>query len=596
MYNIATCIENSKIRIVRGFSFASHTLEELNKSFDDFKNKKNIASECKFEDEKWIIRNEVIHRTIDFQVNKFKFGTLKKKQIINFDYEQFELGLKGFVLLLLHNYYFETVYVAIASIKWILDVTMFFDKEKLKDLHNIFKRNKGIHFLHSYPFLFDFLDYFELLDIPAEYIELISIDAEAFIKDSESRSLPTYGTMFKFGEKIDDFINEAGRTEKEKEIYFPVVLWWKITSQIPLRITEFILIPYDCTKIVNGKYKLILRRSTTKGRSGSDKYDQNLEGRYITDEIEINKETYDLIDDYKSMVGSYDFEDDYYGESGDANQRDLLLSARSYHRVFSYHTAKNYIKDVFKYTYLSKLLESFYLEVLYKELKMDLIDKISMQGRYNDNEGKKLIKKELLPNEIEKIQLMDTRHFAIINMILSDISPVAVQNLAGHRDIRTTFRYYNDLEVFVHNYTYHLAKKRTKKEKNKTLNNNVNSYELPNSRALYFIPKIENGEIEAKKLEDNEWCIYEEDDFQPCKIVNYNCSGDCKYYISYHSSSIIKSFKNNNAEIESSIKVILEIIRDRNLIMNFESKIKAEIHKIQSCAEQNSDILVENAF
>ena len=47
--------------------------------------------------------------------------------------------------------------------------------------------------------------------------------------------------MFKFNDIIEDFIKTS--KDDEREQFFPIILWWKISTIIPLRSHEIVLIP-----------------------------------------------------------------------------------------------------------------------------------------------------------------------------------------------------------------------------------------------------------------------------------------------------------------------------------------------------------------
>lgn len=599
MYNVAIEIAGTKIKILKAVCFSDDSFEDFIALFISFQNKNLIDTKCTFEDNKWIVHNEIISKTINFQIDEISFTSQVKKRNLSLQYNQLILGLKFFTLLLLKSYYFESVHRIQKSIKWFLEETHFLDLNEIRTF-KINNKKENISHMLNFPIFSDFMDYLELIEIPDDYYDFAEAIIENYSQKHSQRLLPTYDTMFKFDDIINDFIINANN--KDKEMYFPIILWWKITSVIPQRVTEFTIIRYECTKFINGKYKLILMRANSKGRKAEAPYNQSIDGRYIPDEIEINKEIYDLIHEYKLIVDKYDHIHNFYGENTVQNGiRPFLLSCRSYISCLSKsaNLALNaYIKDVFKRRHLDALIQQFFLKICSGESynhNLEIIEKLTLTEHNNLNKPNANLNKELLPYQLERIQLMDTRHFAIINMLLSDLPLVVVKILAGHKDINTTFGYFNHLDVFVNNYTYHLAKKRSINSLDwNTFNSTIK--QTPDAKVTYFLPKIHSGELHGKLLDDGGWCIYKENDCNPCKKFNYTCTAGCGYYIpdSNNTQGISESIAHNRDMIDSAIMVIKEVIKDRKTIKNYESRIKSEVNKIRSCVEQNSEIIAEH--
>ena len=65
----------------------------------------------------------------------------------------------------------------------------------------------------------------------------------------------------------------------------------------------------------------------------------------------------------------------------------------------------------------------------------------------------RFIEKELISNDLI-INLGDTRHLAMINLMLSGGSPVICRELAGHEDIDISSNYYSNLSTIVESAVY----------------------------------------------------------------------------------------------------------------------------------------------
>lgn len=267
--------------------------------------------------------------------------------------------------------------------------------------------------------------------------------------------------------------------------------------------------------------------------------------------------------------------------------------------------------------FLSQILRNFYNEIIVGQYNLDVVDKIYSHTLYHIYENNKLqkshrtvkignkkpmtknpAKEDLKSNEVEKIQPMDTRHFAIMNMILQDVPMAAVMNLAGHSEIISTFHYYQHLDNFVFNYTYHLAKKFNKKDTPQK-NNSIASLKDAGSgvdsieKNFYFLTKIQAGEIEAKEV-DYGWCLYQKDDFMPCRLVGYDCERSCDYLVRNEEGTkkTKETITDNERQIDISMKIIRELIKDRKKIKDYETHIRSEILKIRSYVNEDSRMLV----
>ena len=89
--------------------------------------------------------------------------------------------------------------------------------------------------------------------------------------------------------------------EFELRKYFPIVLWWKITTVIPMRPKEFLKLKKNCVdqaKTIQINMKLHFPESKEKGTL--------LKDIDITDTLQINKDIYDLVQTFKSFLSKED--------------------------------------------------------------------------------------------------------------------------------------------------------------------------------------------------------------------------------------------------------------------------------------------------
>ncbi|WP_350299103.1 hypothetical protein [Peribacillus frigoritolerans] len=228
-------------------------------------------------------------------------------------------------------------------------------------------------------------------------------------EDPKVRKLVKYEDLLLFGRTIDDFQSEW--TEKEKLLYYPIILWWRLTNIIPLRTQEFIDIVRDClVKRKDGKFFIRLPREKQKAIHKRD--------LPIEDKVPINRTIYDLISDYIHLTDKY----------GDSEQ---LLSTKAY--IAANEKNKDY-SDYWHKSRLYALLKRFYDNIV-----------VMKYGNIHN---------------IERIKPMDTRHYAFMNLKLQGINELTIARLGGHRRINSQMHYQNHMDEFADSYVYSLTQLR----------------------------------------------------------------------------------------------------------------------------------------
>lgn len=205
---------------------------------------------------------------------------------------------------------------------------------------------------------------------------------------------------FRYYLRFDRYVNEFWETADEaaKDYFFPVYLWWRLTSILPLRATEFLLLPDDCIHNRDGKWILTVRRTKLKKRLQKVGYTINAD--YTLHEYEVPEWLAGEILVYKANR-----------EKHSPHKKDTLFSpARA--------TQLGYMT----YCQMRRRLGEF---------------RETVTGRAD-----------------YPVRLGDTRHLAMINLILSGGSPVVCKELAGHEDIGISSGYYANLSTVVESAVY----------------------------------------------------------------------------------------------------------------------------------------------
>lgn len=219
----------------------------------------------------------------------------------------------------------------------------------------------------------------------------------------KQRHIADFKTYLRFHDALSDFWHTA--EEKQKLFYFPLYFWWNLTAILPLRPMEFLLTPRDCLQTRNGENILTVRRTRLKG--GFQKI-----GYRIDEDYEFKK--YAIHDALADEVRSY--------LSATAKMRNtsigtLFLQTPHYHY---FHSAPRPQGGYYSYACMNTCLRYFYREVI-----------------------------EPGDSDIARIHLGDTRHLAMISLIISGGSPVICRELAGHSDIEISAHYYSNISNLV---------------------------------------------------------------------------------------------------------------------------------------------------
>lgn len=228
-----------------------------------------------------------------------------------------------------------------------------------------------------------------------EVIEWLEMNGNFPRKAGMPRKLAEFRYYLEFHEYMRVFWKTVQKAEKRE--FFPIYLWWNLTAILPLRATEFLLLPYDCVHYVEGEALLTVRRTRLKKKNSPVMY--TIENDYVKNTYGIPPSLAEEILWYRKVTADC------------RRKYDLLFEvpAGSGYSSFTYQQAKS-------------LLERFCREVI--------------------------------GDEKYPIHLGDTRHLAMINLILSGGSPVICRELAGHDGIDISSHYYANLSSIVESTVY----------------------------------------------------------------------------------------------------------------------------------------------
>lgn len=324
-----------------------------------------------------------------------------------------------------------------------------------------------------------------------KYVDVINGVPQIYT--TKSRNLPCYQSILLFDYIINDFLQ---RTDvKERARYYPVLIWWKLSSIIPLRPGEVYQLPKDCIYEKNEKYYIHIER--IKNKSERRKYSS-----LIIKDFEIREDVYSIIRDYIDYISEFD--DTKYLFSIGSLRRTAGLRAKD--------------EDVERITHIT-------MQTIYKHFKKEIIEQ--EYGYHMIPLGQK--KNE---NDIEEVKMGDVRHLAIINLMMMGYNPLYIMELAGHHKLTTQIGYYNHVDTFA------TAKSHVLKEMMKKAENNLNfkdygsgDYVLQKKllgASYYDLPLVFDGKGRCRSKNFPYECVYTECIFCPHFIPDRNLSRE--YY------------------------------------------------------------------
>lgn len=302
-------------------------------------------------------------------------------------------------------------------INQLLDISSFFDPNKIeetKDFIKVMGNRKKTDYTRT---AINFIDYYQEVDSTGIYTkELWEIKNQS---DYEIgiRELPSSQDILKFSLVIEDFF-QPGMSEQEYFKYYPVYLWWKLTTIIPLRISEFCSIDRNGLSHREGDYYIKLPRKK-----------QNNRRVQVLDEVYIPNSFANNIVEYVKRTNQF----------GDSK---TLISYKSIPNQTHLNKQIQLDTDIFSYRNMAHLLEMFYQEVVFKKYGYK---------HYGDNVyATEKPNVESVTNVINrKIRLNDTRHFAFLNLITLGYHPAEIARLGGHTSIYSQYHYHQHLEYWV---------------------------------------------------------------------------------------------------------------------------------------------------
>lgn len=341
-------------------------------SFNRYR-EKNIILNGLFDDNTWLVCDEKYRYTIDFDYDDDLF-LYNAGKWIGCDSECYRKCIKAYVVFNFGNLMLESLHRLAREFSLIAGY----------ELEHVLKiceyPNHLAELLKILP------DESESRDYIIEQIEDNIQFGARKQKPNNQRLLADFNSYLNFEECLNEYWSVA--PDQKKLFYFPIFFWWKLTSILPLRPTEYLLTPRNCLQMnSNGENVITIRRTKLKGGQANITY--KIDGDYEKKKYII---PHMLADEIKKYVIMTD---------------DMKLS-----NIGTLISRQPYCESI---KFSSKIADKFFT---YSDLSLTLDCFLS----------------ELKRNDI-KVRLGDTRHIAMASLIISGGSPTICKELAGHSDI-----------------------------------------------------------------------------------------------------------------------------------------------------------------
>jgi hypothetical protein len=339
---------------------------------------------------------------------------------------------------------------------------------------------------------------------------------------------------------FDDIVNDYFKKFPPDQTieFLPIMVWWLLTTVIPMRPSEFLLIQKDCLEIKDG-YRSPYRITVPRIKNESDSPDFVI--RY--DSLEIDSDTYNLINKSIKQIESLGTDSPFLFPV------ELLTIFRK-HKVKKKNRRINRRDfDLLKKKFYEKIVEGIY-------------------GKY----------------DLEKIKSGDTRHFAIINMCLQGFNMLSIARMAGHKEIDTQFSYYSHAEHFAQSSVYRIAQRKLESK----ISSNIAGGIIGWKRYIYDKGKsrtINNKEDIVGRVQYGD-CTEHKD------IFPNNCIESCEFCSKY----IFNPYINENEEalnwltdssrtLEIKIRESIEVMK--GVSTNLSNSLKSSNNDILKSTSRN---------
>lgn len=313
------------------------------------------------------------------------------------------LSFKKYILIKLYlkKNEVKTVKQAFEHIKDMLSKTNVFDIDTLSNFKKYVSNNQTLLYLSNCK---EFLQFCTFKDACEFYSKIKKFSIQ---RNPRSREIPDYESILKYDCLIRDFIDIGNIDLRIK--YYPILIWWMLSTIIPLRPSEFVLLKRNCIYKAEDKCYIHIERVKSKA-------DRKKHAIPIMTEFQIPETLFEFISDFIDCANEID-------SSGYLVSDDFYIK----------QLGRNYKRNKDKIT-----LQKF--NILFKKFEKEVVEDIY----HYEIVALGTVEKD---SQIEKIRLGDTRHLAFMNMLMQGLNPLYIQRIGGHYTLEEQLSYCNHLDT-----------------------------------------------------------------------------------------------------------------------------------------------------
>ncbi|WP_251552385.1 hypothetical protein [Neobacillus muris] len=374
-----------------------------------------------FEDDEWVffrISNS------DGRIRNFNFRELNNYENRNYLPKDFKLMVKCWITDLIKKHKPGTVAGYYAAFMKFLEQSNGLDPSLIDETIkwiNSTNSLKNKYKLTMISVVLNFMDYTDIFVGELFIPSLLNLRRKIKVK-KKIRVLPPSKDILIFSKCLDDYYfelksntNTTSEMSSNEARFMPIIIWWKITTVIPIRPSEFCDLERNCIFEEKGNYYLRLPRH---------KYPKNHPN--VIDTVRIDKKLYEVIQSYIIKTNSF-------GNSVTLiSYNSILKTSSPFERQVMARQKIN--TNIFNHSELYNLLIDFYQKIVFEKYKFPI--KTSNM---------------LKPN--------DSRHIAIFSLVMQGISPIEIARLANHRTISMQLNYAHHTEYWIDSEVFSLLKK-----------------------------------------------------------------------------------------------------------------------------------------
>jgi hypothetical protein len=192
-----------------------------------------------------------------------------------------------------------------------------------------------------------------------------------------------------------------------------------------------------------------------------------------------------------------------------------------------------------------------------------------------------------ITSDKERIRLGDTRHLAMISLILSGGSPVICKELAGHEDVNISSHYYSNISKFVECATYEMYKKSSA-----GLTANIHNHRLPSVSASVAVNggRCDSAEYVSGGIGDCISSIGPNGELGHCISCPHFIDGKTGKYILFSDSKISSQKK----QVDEDSKYLMRMLEAVRLGRGKSEDIQSALLRLQHSSSCYSHSLYKN--